>query len=42
MVLHDQFRDMNELMGARRKLDGMLMDAAKRKYSNYDDIYRSY
>jgi hypothetical protein len=33
MVLHDMFR---------RKLDGMLMDAAKRKYSNYDDIYRSY
>ena len=42
MVLHDMFRQMNEMMAARRKLDGMLMDAAKRKYSNYDDIYRSY
>ena len=42
MVLHDMFRQMNEMMAARRKLDGMLKDAAKRKYSNYDDIYRSY
>tara|TARA_B100000161_G_scaffold124240_1_gene88114 strand:+ start:713 stop:1003 length:291 start_codon:yes stop_codon:yes gene_type:complete len=42
MVLHDQFRDMNELMGARRKLDGMLMSGAERKYSNYKDIYNAF
>ena len=42
MVLHDQFRDMNELMGARRKLDGMLLCGAERKYSNYKDIYNAF
>ena len=34
MVLHDMFRQMNEMMAARTKLDGWLMDGAKRKYSN--------
>ena len=42
MVLHDMFRQMNEMMAARNKLDGMLMDAAKRKYSNFRDIYMAY
>ena len=42
MVLHDMFRQMNEMMAARTKLDGMLMDAAKRKYSNFRDIYMAY
>ena len=42
MVLHDQFRDMNLLMNARQKLDGWLMDGAKRKYSNFKDIYQAY
>ena len=42
MVLHDQFRDMNLLMNARQKLDGWLMDGAKRKYGNFKDIYQAY
>ena len=42
MVLHDMFRQMNEMMAAREKLDKMLMTAAKRKYSNFKDIYNSY
>ena len=42
MVLHDMFRQMNEMMAARQKLDKMLMTAAERKYSNYQDIYQSY
>ena len=42
MVLHDMFRQMNEMMAARNKLDGMLMDAAKRKYSNFQDIYMAF
>ena len=42
MVLHDMFRQMNEMMAARTKLDGMLMDGAKRKYSNYHDIYMAF
>ena len=42
MVLHYHFRQMNELMAARQKLDGWLMDGAKRKYSNFQDIYRAY
>ena len=41
-VLHDMFRQMNEMMAARNKLDGMLMDAAKRKYSNFQDIYMAF
>ena len=42
MVLHDMFRQMNEMMAARTKLDGWLMDAAKRKYGNFQDIYQAY
>ena len=42
MVLHYHFRQMNELMAARQKLDGWLMDAAKRKYGNFQDIYQAY
>ena len=42
MVLHDMFRQMNEMMAARQKLDKMLMPAAERKYSNYQDIYQAY
>ncbi len=42
MVLHDMFRQMNEMMAARQKLDKMLMTAAERKYSNYQDIYQAY
>ena len=42
MVLHDMFRQMNEMMAARTKLDGWLMDAAKRKYGNFKDIYGAY
>jgi len=41
-VLHKMFNQMNEMMAARNKLDGMLMDGAKRKYSNFDDIYNSF
>ena len=41
IVLHMQFYDMNDLMGASTKirLDKMLMTGRKRKYSNYKDIY---
>ena len=42
MVLHDMFRQMNEMMAARQKLYKMLMTAAERKYSNYQDIYQAY
>ena len=42
MVLHDMFRQMNEMMSERQKLDKMLMTAAERKYSNYQDIYQAY
>ncbi len=42
MVLHKMFNQMNEMMAARTKLDGWLMDAAKRKYSNFKDIYQAY
>ena len=42
MVLHDMFRQMNEMMAARTKLDGWLMDGAKRKYGNFKDIYGAY
>tara|TARA_B100000131_G_scaffold239571_1_gene231829 strand:- start:386 stop:676 length:291 start_codon:yes stop_codon:yes gene_type:complete len=42
MVLHDMFRQMNEMMAARTKLDGWLMDGAKRKYSNFKDIYNAF
>ena len=42
MVLHKMFNQMNEMMAARTKLDGMLMNAAKRKYSNFKDIYGAY
>tara|TARA_B100001063_G_C16728768_1_gene538022 strand:+ start:531 stop:821 length:291 start_codon:yes stop_codon:yes gene_type:complete len=41
-VLHKMFNQMNEMMAARNKLDGMLMDGAKRKYSNFNDIYNSF
>jgi hypothetical protein len=41
-VLHKMFNQMNEMMAARNKLDGWLMDGAKRKYSNFDDIYNSF
>ena len=42
MVLHKMFNQMNEMMAARTKLDGWLMDAAKRKYGNFKDIYQAY
>ena len=42
IVLHMQFNQMNELMAARQKLDGWLMDGAKRKYGNFKDIYQAY
>ena len=42
MVLHDMFRQMNEMMAARTKLDKMLMTGAERKYSNYKDIYNAF
>ena len=42
IVLHMQFNQMNELMAARTKLDGWLMDGAKRKYGNFKDIYGAY
>ena len=42
MVQHDMFRQMNEMMAARTKLDGWLMDGAKRKYSNFKDIYNAF
>ena len=42
MVLHKMFNQMNEMMAARTKLDGMLMDGAKRKYSNFHDIYMAF
>ena len=42
MVLHDMFRQMNEMMAARTKLDKMLMTGAERKYSNYKDIYYAF
>ena len=38
LVLQDNLRDMNDLMGARRRLDKMLFTQAKRVYSNYDII----
>ena len=41
-LLHKMFNQMNEMMAARNKLDGWLMDGAKRKYSNFDDIYNSF
>ena len=42
MVLHDMFRQINEMMAARTKLDKMLMTGAERKYSNYKDIYNAF
>ena len=42
MVLHKMFNQMNEMMAARTKLDGWLMDGAKRKYGNFKDIYGAY
>ena len=42
MVLHKMFNQMNEMMAARTKLDGWLMDGAKRKYSNFKDIYGAF
>jgi len=41
-VLHKMFNQMNEMMAARTKLDGWLMDGAKRKYGNFKDIYGAY
>ena len=38
LVLQDNLRDMNDLMGARNRLDKMLFSQAKRTYSNYDII----
>ena len=38
MVLHDLFRNMNDLMKAREKLDRMLFDGAKKMYSDYESI----
>ena len=38
LVLQDNLRDMNDLMGARRRLDKMLFSQAERVYSNYDII----
>ncbi len=38
LVLQDNLRDMNDLMGARERLDKMLFSQAKRTYSNYDII----
>ena len=42
MVLHDMFRQMNEMMAARQKLDKMLFTQAKRTFSNYDKIYGAF
>ena len=41
MVLHTKFRDMNDLMKARHKLDKELFAQAKKMYSDYDQIYSS-
>ncbi len=38
LVLQDNLRDMNDLMGARRRLDKALFSQAKSVYSNYDII----
>ena len=38
LVLQDNLRDMNDLMGARKRLDKMLFSQAKSVYSNYDII----
>tara|TARA_B100001109_G_C18477672_1_gene296457 strand:- start:191 stop:481 length:291 start_codon:yes stop_codon:yes gene_type:complete len=42
ITLHLMFNQMNEMMKARQKLDKMLFQQAKRKYSNFKDIYGSY
>ena len=42
ITLHLMFNQMNEMMKAREKLDKMLFQQAKRKYSNFRDIYGAY
>jgi hypothetical protein len=38
IVLHNQMREMNDLMKVREKLDKTLFKGAKRTYSDYDAI----
>lgn len=38
LVLQDNLRDMNDLMGARERLDKKLFSQAKKTFSNYDII----
>ena len=38
IVLHDQMREMNDLMKVREKLDRDLFKQAKKIYSDYDAI----
>tara|TARA_Y100000310_G_scaffold40347_1_gene37878 strand:- start:168 stop:542 length:375 start_codon:yes stop_codon:yes gene_type:complete len=41
-TLHTLFRDMNDLMDARHRLDKMLFAQAKKMYSDYDAIYGAF
>ena len=41
-TLHTLFRDMNDLMSARRRLDKMLFAQAKKMYSDYEQIYGAF
>jgi len=38
IVLHNQMKQMNDLMKVREKLDKMLFTGAKKVYSDYDAI----
>ena len=41
-TLHTLFRDMNDLMDARHRLDKMLFAQAKKMYSDYEQIYSAF
>jgi hypothetical protein len=41
-ALHMFFRDINDLKDARRRLDDMLFDQAKRQFSNFKDVYGAF
>ena len=42
MRLHTSFRDMNDLMDARERLDKDLFKQAKRMYSDYEQIHGAF
>ena len=41
-TLHTFFYDMNDLMGARNRLDQDLFKQAKKMYNNYSDIHGAF